>query len=321
MTRELTVAMSYVLREADGQEVFEEFIESLERFPIHKSTCLYIILKECTEQFRLRIQEKVQESIPMAQLVVGSDGGFDLGSHLEIAKNASSDLLVLFTSSSQPTSNNWMQSLLRPFRDQRVGIVGTMYSNESLKSSYLLVLKLKLKHKLRQNLNNYERQLSDVWGISVQKIPFVFRIFDFVKVSDFLFRKIEVLALFLIARINPWKSIKNFPEFPNPHIRTTGFAIRRDLYIEILDRTPVSKFEAFSYESGRDSITNRVLGLGYKVGLVLENGNFIPIDNPEAKKTFRFPGTNSLISDHQSRRYHTLTRRQKLALTKITQGI
>ena len=253
MTRELTVSISYVIREADGIDAFDNFIDSLEKFPIPKSISLYILLKESRELFRLQIQNRLQASKIKANIVVGSDGGFDLGSHLEIASRVSSDLLVLFTSTKEKVS------------------------------PMLLVFRL-------------------------------------IKIPNFFFRKIEKTLLCFIAKLNPWKSVKNFPEFPNPHIRTTGMAIRRDLYVEILDKVPVSKFDAFNYESGSDSITKRAEGLGYKVGLVQKNGVFVSIQNPKARTTFRFVGGDSLISDHQSRHFHTLSKRHKLILTKITQG-
>ena len=320
MTRELTVSISYVIREADGIDAFDNFIDSLEKFPIPKSISLYILLKESRELFRLQIQNRLQASKIKANIVVGSDGGFDLGSHLEIASRVSSDLLVLFTSTTQPCSKNWILSLTQPFKDQQVGIVGSMFSNESLKTSYLLLIRLKLKHKLSQKLNGFESDLSSYWGISKEKVSPMLLVFRLIKIPNFFFRKIEKTLLCFIAKLNPWKSVKNFPEFPNPHIRTTGMAIRRDLYVEILDKVPVSKFDAFNYESGSDSITKRAEGLGYKVGLVQKNGVFVSIQNPKARTTFRFVGGDSLISDHQSRHFHTLSKRHKLILTKITQG-
>jgi len=64
-----------------------------------------------------------------------------------------------------------------------------------------------------------------------------------------------------------------FKRFPNPHIRTNGFAIRRNLFKTLKYSKYFLRCRLGSYaaESGKSSITNQILKKGYRVFLVGEN--------------------------------------------------
>jgi hypothetical protein len=108
-----------------------------------------------------------------------------------------------------------------------------------------------------------------------------------------------------------------FPAFPNPHLRTNGFmldvsmlhAITADVAIE-------GRQDAFLFESGPLSMTNRVLARGLRVLTVGRNGRGYDVDWWPWSEGFRQGlQTNLLIGDNQTRHFDTLQRpeREQLA--------
>ncbi len=60
--------------------------------------------------------------------------------------------------------------------------------------------------------------------------------------------------------------------FPNPHIRTNAFCMRRELFLELVDHEPETKDRAGRIEAGPNSITRQVLAKGLRAVVVSSNG-------------------------------------------------
>ena len=54
---------------------------------------------------------------------------------------------------------------------------------------------------------------------------------------------------------------KLFKYFPNPHIRTNAFLIKRELFLKITKPQFNSKIDAYIFENGKNSMTNQLLGM------------------------------------------------------------
>ena len=95
-----------------------------------------------------------------------------------------------------------------------------------------------------------------------------------------------------------------FGKFPNPHIRTTGFFIRRHIFIGLSSINSGKKKEAYYFENGRNSLTNQVLALGLQCILIDKYGNSYQIEKwPHSKVFWRANQEGLLISDNQTRKY------------------
>jgi hypothetical protein len=94
-----------------------------------------------------------------------------------------------------------------------------------------------------------------------------------------------------------------FPEFPNIHLRSTGFLIRRDLFCRLTKDYPLeTKLDAYKCESGPDSLTQRILKEKLQVLVVGRNGRGYPPLYWRESDTFRQgTQTNLLIADGQTR--------------------
>ncbi|MBS0271331.1 MAG: glycosyltransferase [Proteobacteria bacterium] len=97
--------------------------------------------------------------------------------------------------------------------------------------------------------------------------------------------------------------VKNFPPFPNPHIRSNGFMLSREFLLEFngLEKTKIACCE---FESGWNGITNRILKKGLSILLVGADGiAYSPEEWPKSQ-TFRLGKQQNLIAtDNQISNY------------------
>lgn len=95
-----------------------------------------------------------------------------------------------------------------------------------------------------------------------------------------------------------------FLYFPNPHVRTNGFMISRDVMLKIQPGLILTKLHAYRLESGKRSITRQVIDMGLKTIVVGRNGVGYEIKDWPVSNTFwHGKQENLLISDNQTRRY------------------
>lgn len=111
-------------------------------------------------------------------------------------------------------------------------------------------------------------------------------------------------------------------DFPNPHLRTTGFMIRREDFLNAFKhRDILDKSAAYSLEHGDDSLTVQSLRNGLQTLVIGRNGRgyepyFWPISD-----TFRQGNQeNLLIRDGQSESYEQADRHEKSRLFALSWG-
>lgn len=97
---------------------------------------------------------------------------------------------------------------------------------------------------------------------------------------------------------------RGFPRFPNPHLRTNGFAIGRGLARELDWPLPAGKAAALRLEGGERSLTRQVHQRGLAALVVGRNGEAYPPERWRESATFRSGGqANALFSDNRTRQY------------------
>jgi len=114
-----------------------------------------------------------------------------------------------------------------------------------------------------------------------------------------------------------------FPKFPNPHIRTNAFAIKRDAFLSLKFNMTFLKTRLGSYaaESGYKSICNQLsakkmdsilVGLNYQVSIMDDwRSNNIFWDGGQVKL---------IISDNQTRKYEKGSNSDRIFFKKIAWG-
>jgi hypothetical protein len=95
-----------------------------------------------------------------------------------------------------------------------------------------------------------------------------------------------------------------FPAFPNPHVRSNGFMITRKHFIAMRPARIRWKFQAWLFESGRNSITRRIMRRGLRVAVVGCNGTAYDINEWPISRTFwQNDQENLLIHDNRTLAY------------------
>jgi hypothetical protein len=95
-----------------------------------------------------------------------------------------------------------------------------------------------------------------------------------------------------------------FPVFPNPHLRSNAFLMAREEFLAIKPARIRFKIQAWLYESGRDSMTRRVLRRGLRVMVVGHDGIAYGIaDWPGSHTFWQYQQENLLIHDNRTMAY------------------
>lgn len=114
---------------------------------------------------------------------------------------------------------------------------------------------------------------------------------------------------------------RNVP-FPNPHLRTTGFMMRRAQFLELQPPGGVAdKMDAYMLEHGFDSITRRMASKGLKTLLVGKNGRGYAPAHWAKSEIFRLGGqANLLIADNQTSNFEKAGPDEKRMLFHLSWG-
>jgi hypothetical protein len=95
-----------------------------------------------------------------------------------------------------------------------------------------------------------------------------------------------------------------YPPFPNPHLRTNAFAIRRETMLDLRWPAVTTKGGALALESGRRSITRQLWAGGLRTLVVGRDGAAYDVDRWHASATFRSGGQdNLLVADNRTQQF------------------
>ncbi len=112
-----------------------------------------------------------------------------------------------------------------------------------------------------------------------------------------------------------------FDRFPNPHIRTNGFMMRRELILALDWPAPRRKLQALRLESGKYGISRQVRDRGLSLLVVGRDGAAYPVERWRESATYRSGGQeNLLVSDTRTRQFDDSSPKRRLHLEEMTWG-
>jgi len=118
-----------------------------------------------------------------------------------------------------------------------------------------------------------------------------------------LLDRLRSVAVPLVAT----KLLMRFPRFPNPHLRTNAFGGRRAVINEQWPQMLSTKEATFRCESGRQSLTKRLLTSGHCVKIVGKDGRAFGVEEwPAAGSYASRDQENLLIADNQTEKYRKM---------------
>ncbi|HXC45163.1 MAG TPA: hypothetical protein VNU24_01050 [Solirubrobacteraceae bacterium] len=114
---------------------------------------------------------------------------------------------------------------------------------------------------------------------------------------------------------------RDFDPFPNPHIRTNGFALTRELLASLDWSLPRRKLEAWRLESSRRGISAQVRERGLELVVVGRDGHAYPPERWRESATFRSGAQlNQMLGDNRTREYDTAPQGRRLQLEQMAWG-
>lgn len=255
------------------------------------------------------------------------DSGFDIGSYLECSRRANQEYLCFLNTYSEVVAPGWL-ALLHSFAARSgVGLVGAMGSYESLKQSWKLI---QMFH----------------WLYYLNGLPFDNLVEKYyVKFPEYLppLRSLSRWRKLLPRRLlagryrtaeghfarhweaildqEPFREVASFPGFPNPHIRSNGFMVRRERLGLFDGMTMRTKDDACHFESGPNSLTAQIRRSGQSAIVVGRNGQGYEVAQWPQSATFRLDDeVNLLVTDNHARAFLDMTPENRLTHSRMTWG-
>ncbi|MFI5004962.1 MAG: hypothetical protein ACHQE6_08105 [Solirubrobacterales bacterium] len=114
---------------------------------------------------------------------------------------------------------------------------------------------------------------------------------------------------------------RDYPRFPNPHIRTTAFMLERPLLLEMGLERAADKRATYLLESGRRSITRQIMERDLRPVVVGRDGRPHELEEWPRSATYRAGGQeNLLVADNRTRDWERASPRLRRRLSRDAWG-
>lgn len=283
-------AVFYLARPVHNIRLIERFVAAYRRCPPGESHELVVIFKgfgddrEALSQYRARLAPLTFTPVEVP------DERFDLGAYLAVAAVLNHRWVCCLNSYAEPLADGWLAHLLTAARSDGVGVAGATGSYETpfVAWGYLVGLVLQLPRRFRPL----------AWLLPSPMFRWVARHW-----------------------LPPPRPYSEFPPFPNPHVRTNGFVISRELFLD-LDPGPLAdKWDALRLESGTNGMTRQLLRRGLRPVLVGRGGQVFEVGDWPQSRTFRSGDQeNLLVGDNHTQHYAEAPPEERALLARLAWG-
>ncbi|WP_316189352.1 hypothetical protein [Bradyrhizobium sp. SZCCHNS1054] len=323
----MNIAVVYLARLAEGLGPLRKFARSYFDYPAGASHRLFVLYK-ADDWSLLDSARRIFGPIPHMELRVPDAIGVDIDAYRWAVRTISNDRVCFFNTFSEIRTNDWLAKLDDNLT-RRVGVVGATASYEALPNSLELVSKVVW---LCANCNiAYDRNIAHYYeDILSQHAPRWIGRSRFRKALSLLLRpgRASVERKFsdywqsLTDRGGALEWYMQFPSFPNPHIRTNAFMLRRNDARRYLSEPVIKKQNASLFECGPRGLTSRVILDNMHPILVGADGNGYEPHSWPHTETFRLETQqNILIGDNRTEMYDSLSPKNKAVYSWMSWGI
>lgn len=260
---------------------FQNFIISYHTFKSGYTHSLILLFNGCNES-QIENYKRIINYYSIECKMYFKPNSQDLDAYFWILDKLESEFVVFLNSYSEILNTNWLLYLMNAICGKDIGLVGATGSYHSIFT-------------VTKNENSL------LWNKTIS--------------FNENFRKYKLI-------------IKNyllyffyFKPFPNPHVRTNGFIIKRSIMRNLKFRTAKSKMDAYRFESGRKSLTAQVLKQNLKVLIIDKFGYKYEINNwPESNTFWMNEQSNLIIKDNQTTKYSMASENMKRIFSKRAWG-
>ncbi len=307
------IAVIYLARLHEGYPAFEAFADSYRAHPAGEPHDLIVVCKGFTKPGEFAAVSAIFTGIDHTIIAVADDIGMDLHAYQEAARQIKNDYVFCLNTFSRLRVNNWLAKLWSNMSRPGVGMVGATGSYESLHSSIkaleFLVYSLRQPARFNSQVNRdfaWMLPIFDQFTLRATQSKQL-RVRRFI--GDIVRNRIPISQLLehmptvwstAINHIGGHRYFRDIPMFPNPHIRSNGFMVRR----KDLLATPLpdkSKFSCCLFESGPRGLSISLLNKGLDLIVVGADGTGYSMDQWPTCQAFRSGDqSNILVADNQT---------------------
>ena len=259
-----TIGVIHLVRKKNGLAPFERFLASYQKNPAGREHELVLLFKGFQGKNDVADYESLLSRIPHRSLFV-SDRGFDIDAYFAAVKRIECTYFCFLNSFSRILVPDWLAKLYRWISAEGVGLVGATGSWQTIAGGY----------------EAYEQRM---------------RAFPSIKRLGF--------NLWALLRAVIWKLDRDFPPFPNYHVRTNAFMAARQTLLQIRSGVLRTKISAYRFESGNNSLTNQIRQLGLRALVIGRDGEGYEPERWYLSNTFwQSMQENLLVADNQTEAY------------------
>ncbi|HEV3136440.1 MAG TPA: hypothetical protein VGZ26_01025 [Pirellulales bacterium] len=322
------LAVIYLARQAEGIDPLNRFVRSYQSHEAGAPHDLVVLYKGYQPTPKFDQARAVFAGLPHQAIEI-DDNGFDIDAYFTAARRINHSLVCFLNTYTAIAASGWLAALDRQASKSHVGVAGAMGSFESVSSSSLFIQEivqrcLSPSYKGNATTNYYfdfvlsgrGGQMPARGGSWPQSVR--------AAVRRRLIRVCKVVRAHLYTpRLSSAHSaqLSRFPSFPNPHIRSNGFMMSRERFLETGFPAMSSKWDAYAFESGSDGLTARLRRQGWATVVVDRTGQGYDVDAWCQSGMFRI-GTqrNLLLSDNQTRMFAGLAPGHQATVERMTWG-
>jgi len=261
------LALIYLARGVGGGlKSAEIFFKNYQAYPPGCDHDFYVIAKGWDDEREINELRKLT-AINKAKLIHLEDDGYDWGAYMRVTPCLESEWVCFLNTHSKPCAKGWLNQLMSVALTE-----GEEFGAAGATASWESLAKFTLPP--AQNK----------------------------KYRSIFHGTIRFLVNFPKFLLN----IIHFPYFPNPHLRSNCFIVKRALFLEFTSEQtiPRSKRDASILESGRQGFSRYLEKKGLKMLVVNSKGEIFNKWEWKTAGTFRVPHqTGLLVSDNQTEMY------------------
>jgi len=323
------IGLVFLARNGEGMDALRRFAFS---YLAHKPGIphqLIIILKgyENDDNGEAEVRSFFDQFRPLYTRV--SDEYYDISAYLLAAQqHQNNETFCFLNTHTVIAADNWLELLYGPLTLPNVGLVGSSGSYESLYSS--VKLRAKVEWLTAHHKVPFDAQMARYIGLMLQD-----RGRDWLVPQNDRRLRMEHGHYYANALEPEWREfwatisgpggehhyLQNFDPFPQPHIRSNGFMIRRDEFIKWFSEIEPSKIDADYFESGKQGLTAQLKASGQRALVVDRFGKTYEEDAWPQSKTFRHGDQlGLLLTDNQTRAFDKMSEFERQTYALITWG-
>jgi len=285
-----------------GQDYLISFIESYLKFESGVEHNLVILFNGSKDPAAINPYLDFLKSKKIDHSYLELETGQDIAAYRWAASQLDSEYVLFFNTYSQIQHDNWGRNYLNSIKKDNIGCVGatgswmSWFSYGFQRARFLLSSNLKI----RQYLPYFEAKKIEIASLNIV---------------------IPARLTLIGALIKSIIKYNNFPKYPNPHLRTNAFIIKREFWLSLNFPGLGDKKQAHQFESGANSFTKQILRSGKSVLVMNKYGElFEPKFWNKSKTLWSYGQSDLLVSDNFTRQYEVSSKENQLAFQNFLWG-